>query len=230
MIINVLTYTIPHRKTYDILCLLKASGYDYVSVYAVPLQYKKSFMPLYIHRPEMNYDIDTKEICQNFNYKYKQISNYNDIRIDRNEIVLVGGAGILPEEFVRTHKVINSHPGYIPNVRGLDAYKWAIVEKQPIGVSVHLLGEEVDAGKVLMREEIPIYSTDTFFSVAQRVYEYEVRNMISAIPLAEREEYQYIPAGTSKVHKRMPKEVEKSILEEFETYKRKEEQRWNFEI
>ena len=42
--IGVLTYNVPHKKTYDVLCLLKASGYENVKVYAMPMKYKKKYI------------------------------------------------------------------------------------------------------------------------------------------------------------------------------------------
>lgn len=50
MMVNILTYTVPHRKTYDVLCLLKALGYDDVTVWMMPMAYQKSFTPLINHR------------------------------------------------------------------------------------------------------------------------------------------------------------------------------------
>lgn len=88
--------------------------------------------------PELN------NVCKNLGYKY-QYGQLSEFGIEEERIVLIVGAGILPKDFINTHIVINAHPGYIPNYRGLDAFKWAIVEKQPIGVTTHLLGEYVNA-------------------------------------------------------------------------------------
>lgn len=75
----------------------------------------------------------------------------------------------MPKEFVGSYTIINSHPGYIPNCRGLDAFKWAIAENQPIGVTTHLLGKDIDAGKIIERRIIDIYQTDTFHAVAESI-------------------------------------------------------------
>ena len=120
--IAVLTYPVKHRKTYDVLCLLKANGYTDVNVYAVPFRYQKTHAPLIRHRPEMNFQIpETSELCFNLGYRYEQVE-LESVNIDNERIVLIAGAGKLPEEFVDKHIVINAHPGYIPNCRGLDAF------------------------------------------------------------------------------------------------------------
>ena len=219
--IGVLTYPVKHRKTFDLLSLLKANGYKDLKVYAIPFHYQKKKFPIYQHRPEMNYDIpETEALCKNFEYEY-EIGQLDDFAIEEDRIVLIAGAGILPEEFVKSHTVINAHPGYIPNCRGLDAFKWAIVEDQPIGVTTHLIGEYVDAGEVIERREIPVYSSDTFHALAQRVYENEVSMLVEAISKYDEATLEIMLPGDYEVHKRMPPEIEESLLHMFEEYKKK---------
>jgi phosphoribosylglycinamide formyltransferase-1 len=142
------------------------------------------------------------------------------VNLAHGSIVLVCGAGLLPEEFIHKYKVVNAHPGYIPNCRGLDAFKWAIYENQPIGVTAHLLGDEVDAGEIIIRENIPVYDNDTFHAVAQRVYENEIRILVDAIDIVlSGQTLAYIRGGDSVVHKRMPKDIESKLLDDFERYK-----------
>lgn len=218
--LSVLTYNIKHRKTYDILCLLKALGYENVFVYAMALQYKKTFQPILQHRPEMTWQIDTEMLCRNFLYKYCEIESYDEIKQHDNSIILIGGAVLLPDEFVKKYRIINAHPGYIPNSRGLDAYKWAIYEKQPIGVTAHLVGEEIDAGEVILRKKVSVYKNDTFYSLAQRVYENEIKIMVEAIPhTIKNKDMAYISGDGYIVHKRMPKDIERGLLDAFEEYK-----------
>lgn len=218
--VAVLTYPVRHRKTFDVLCLLKANGYSDVKVFAIPFHYKKTTFPLINHRPEMNYDIpEIEDICKNFNYMYNEgaLENFN-IELDR--LVLIAGAGILPDEFIKKHIVINSHPGYIPNCRGLDALKWAIVEQQPVGVTSHLLGEHIDAGEVIERKKININANDTFHAVAQRVYENEVSMLVSAIKKIHTQKTTFISPDNYPLHKRMPKDVEENLFKSFDLYKK----------
>lgn len=53
--IVVLTYDTSHRKTYDLLCLLKIKGYNDVVVYARKMTYTKKNMPFIEHRPQRVY-------------------------------------------------------------------------------------------------------------------------------------------------------------------------------
>lgn len=215
--IAVLTYPIKHRKTYDVLMLLKANGYNDVNVYAIPFHYTKKKQPLIQHRPEMNYDIPNIDVmCHNLEYSYFE-GQLEDFSIEKDRIVLIAGAGILPEEFVKSHVVLNAHPGYIPECRGLDALKWAIYEKKPIGVTTHIIGDYVDAGEVIERRIIDVNEYDTFHAVAQRVYENEVSMLIQAITKMD-EGTELILPEDSEVHKRMPESIEETLFEDFAEY------------
>lgn len=218
--IAVLTYPIKHRKTYDVLCLLKVNGYLDVKVCAIPFHYQKKKFPKIEHRPEMNFQIpELEEVCRNLGYQYQQ-GQLEALDIEKERIVLIAGAGILPEEFVNTYKIINAHPGYIPNCRGLDSLKWAIVEKQPVGVTTHLLGKYVDAGEVIERREIVLNTSDTFHAVAQRVYENEVSMLVEAIDKCDKYGTTMIYPEKYELHKRMPENIEDNLMESFEQYKK----------
>lgn len=217
--IGVVTYNIPHKKTYDTLCLLKARGYKNVVVFAVPLHYKKQFKPLYEHRPQlMNQISSLKEFCNNLDYKYELIDNFSTIYLEKNTKILVCGAGILPDNFIKKYKIINSHPGYIPEVRGLDSLKWAIILKKKIGVTTHLIGDEVDAGYIIEQKEVPIYENDTFHALSQRVYEMEICMLVDAIEKSDGNLI-YKSGKNSEIHTRMPKEIENNLLRAFEDLK-----------
>lgn len=225
MLIGVLTYNIPHRKTYDTLCLLKARGYKDVIVFATPLHYKKQFKPLYEHRPQLINQISSiKDFCNNLDYKYELIDNFSDIDLKENTKILVCGAGILPDNFIKKYKVINSHPGYIPEVRGLDSLKWAIILEKKIGVTTHLIGDEVDAGYIIEQKEVPIYENDTFHALSQRVYETEIYMLIDAIEKSDGNLI-YKSGKNTEVHTRMPKEIEVELLKKFEEVKIKKYRR-----
>lgn len=219
MLIGVLTYNIPHRKTYDTLCLLKARGYKDVIVFGTSLHYKKRFKPLYEHRPQLiNQIFSIEEFCKNLNYKYKLIDSFLEIDLKEDTRILVCGAGLLPDSFVKKYKVINSHPGYIPEVRGLDSLKWAIILKKKIGVTTHLIGDEVDAGYIIEQKEIPIYENDTFHALSQRVYETEICMLVDAIEKSDGNLI-YKSGENTEVHTRMQKEIEVELLQKFEEIK-----------
>lgn len=218
--VGVITYLVKHRKTFDVLSLLKANGYKDVVVYALPLHYQKKKLPLIQHRPGLHYCIpETERLCANLGFRYES-GRLESLHIEEDRIILVAGAGILPKEFIQKYTLINAHPGYIPNCRGLDAFKWAINDNEPIGVTTHLLGEFVDAGQVIERRKIDVYPTDTFHALAQRVYENEVSMLVEAVEKCEEGSFEMIYPGNYEVHKRMPEDVENKLIDKFEQYKK----------
>ncbi|HBE42011.1 MAG TPA: phosphoribosylglycinamide formyltransferase [Bacteroidales bacterium] len=180
--IAVITYDHPHRKTQDLLFRLMLSGYIDIDLIVLPWQDRPETHPLYRHRPLEPVDISIEKLCSTFNLNYYR-RDYNDLGLLQNySKILIAGTGILPED-VTKYKIINSHPGYLPNVRGLDALKWAILNGQPIGVTTHFIGAETDTGILIERRILPIYHTDTFHSIALRQYETEIDMLVNSLSI-----------------------------------------------
>jgi len=179
----IITYDHPHQKTQDLVCRLKLNGYDDLTLIVLPWEQRKRSTPLYLHRPDNPVSITTAEFCERFRMTHffcgydtldKHFSN------NKYDNILIGGAGILPKEVIK-YNIINSHPGYVPNVRGLDALKWAILKGLPIAVTTHFIREEPDLGILIDREIVPLSFTDTFHSVARRHYELEIDMLVESI-------------------------------------------------
>ncbi len=222
--IGVLTYNVPHQKTYDVLSLLKAKGYKDVIIYGRDLYYQKKYAPLLEHRPELTQAIPPDILCRNLEYSFVRCESekqYGEIMLPHGSVVLYCGAGILPAEIIEKYRIVNAHPGYIPIVRGLDSLKWAILEGKPIGVSTHLIGEEVDAGYLIERKTVKIKENDTFHALAYRIYWTEINMLIEAIEKVDNV-CEYVEPGVHVLHKRMPHELEKTLLAKFEERKRED--------
>lgn len=214
--IAVLTYDQRHRKTYDTLCLLKAKGYQDVKVFAQKMTYAKKRYPFVDHRPELVMNIPEPDIiCKNLGYTYTE-GEFDKTTADMDDrtLFLLCGSGLLPEDYVTKHKIINSHPGYIPLARGLDSYKWSVYYDLPFGVTTHFIGKYIDGGEIIERREIKAGQYDTFHSVAQRVYENEIDMLVGAIELADYEHDFVVPDST--LFKRMPPDIEKTLFKKFE--------------
>lgn len=217
--INILTYQKLHKKTADTLIALYISGYNNVCVYAMPLHYQKKYKPFIEHRPQMflldtQHRDDCEQITNRMGYQYRAITSYGEINEQADSVFLICGAGIIPKELYKKHRIINAHPGYLPMARGLDALKWAILEHQPIGVTTHLLGDAVDAGEIIERYRIPIYSNDTFHTVAYRQYQTEIQMLVRAVSLVDNVEF-YTDGENYPIHRRMPHELEQKVFEAF---------------
>jgi len=215
--ICVLTYDTPHRKTHDLLLGLKGAAYNDVDVFAVEWKKRKNFVPLYPHRPPALWDTYPEKFCRNLGFNFAKIKNYDDIS-DHSEqtLFLVAGAGILPENFVENNMVINSHPGYLPYSRGLDSLKWSIYYGKPIGVTTHIASKECDAGLLIDKKLVPLFSWDTFHSVAYRQYEMEIKMLVEAVEKVDETPLVEISGNESKVFRRMPHRLELRLMGRFE--------------
>jgi len=222
--IAIITYDIPHRKTQDLVYRLILKGYKICLIF-IPFEKRKPHNPLYEHRPLKPIPVENDDFCRKLDagFFYTKIDKIEDLCNKINfHSILIGGAGILPKGLVTKHEIINAHPGYLPNIRGLDALKWAIYEGQPIGVTTHYISKEADRGVLIDRKIIPVYFEDTFHSLAQRVYETELEMLVDSIEAK--------PDGMSLkdrryplVHKRMPKNKEIIMMERFETLRKNSE-------
>ena len=91
-------------------------------------------------------------------------------------IALAGFMRILSSWFIEEWRgrVLNIHPSLLPKYRGLDTHKRALDAGDGVhGCSVHVVTEELDAGKVLGRAEVPILPGDDPKSLESRVLDAE---------------------------------------------------------
>ncbi len=180
MQIGVITYDHPHRKTQDLLCKLMLMGHRDIDLIVLPWIERREHRPLYPHRPADAVQITTDQLCNRLGLPIQRGELTRILSENKYGKILIGGAGILPCE-VLEYNIINSHPGYLPKVRGLDALKWAILNDQEIGVTTYIIGEQADTGIMIDRKILPLNYTDTFHSIAQRLYELEIRMLAEAI-------------------------------------------------
>jgi methionyl-tRNA formyltransferase len=217
--VAVVTYSQTHRKTQDVLSKLKMIGYNDVMVIATPFVQRKVFKPIYRHRPAAALNIPTHKICRNLNYSYHE-ADVNELsvffEVNEFDFILLSGAGLLPDELTDKNKIINAHGGYLPNVRGLDAIKWAIFNGQPIGVTTHFIDSNIDEGILIDRSITPLYFEDTFGSFAQRHYESEIDMLVNAIEtLKNKGTGESLAGGRYKANRRMSHYNELIMIEKF---------------
>lgn len=224
--IAVVTYNTPHRKTQDVLFQLKAKNYTDVHVFALPFVLRENpFKPIFQHRPSKAIEIETETFCTNLNYNFDTTTSetLNEQLYElKADYVIIAGAGLLPDELVMEHKIINAHPGYLPFTRGLDSLKWAIMKNERIGVTSHFVDTEADAGFLIDQKYVPIYANDTFHSVAYRQYEMEIEMLIEALEIIpQREDFPSLSTNKYEATRRMPKAIEENLMRSFELYKTK---------
>lgn len=98
-------------------------------------------------------------------------------------IVLAGFLRKLPVNLIHGYRdrIINIHPALLPKFGGKGMYGMhvhrAVIEARETetGISIHLVNEEFDQGRILAQYSVPVGEADTPESVAQKVQELEHR-------------------------------------------------------
>ena len=125
-------------------------------------------------RPRHEYDANLASILRAFGVTW---------------VVLAGWMHVLSRAFLShfPSRVINLHPalpGTFPGTHGIDrafeAYKRGEIDRT--GVMVHLVPDEaVDAGPVVLQEEVPIHAEDSLEDLERRVHAVEHRLLVQAL-------------------------------------------------
>ena len=107
-------------------------------------------------------------------------------------IVLAGWMRIVTPKLINAFpdRIINLHPSMLPKYKGLHAIERALESgDEYTGVSVHYVNEELDGGKVILQEEVPILPKD------------DIESLTKAI---QRKEYYLLPKAIEYVKQRQP--------------------------
>lgn len=193
--IMLFVYDFPHKKTQDFLFRLIVEGYEIEYCIAAP--WRKLNIPPSSIRIDHKHQglIHPKKICEFFNIKYKVLDhNSEETReyLEQNpvDLYIISGARILTGEIIEAcnGKVLNIHPGLLPDVRGLDTFLWSIHYKKPLGITAHFITPKIDSGLLIHKEKLPIYHDDTAFDITLRLLECQPDILIKALKELEGKE------------------------------------------
>lgn len=93
-------------------------------------------------------------------------------------VVMAGFMRLLKDPALSAFKdrIVNVHPSLLPKFKGLDAPQQAIDEGEiETGCTVHLVNEQMDSGRILAQETVPIQIGDTAAELHERIKEREHR-------------------------------------------------------
>lgn len=102
---------------------------------------------------------------------------------------------MVPQEVLRTPRrgVLNLHPAFLPYNRGWHTPSWAILERTPMGATLHFMDVEVDAGDIVHQRQIDTSPGDTANSLYERVKRLELEVFREAWPLLVSGQYKATP-------------------------------------
>ncbi|MDH4183072.1 MAG: formyl transferase [Nitrospinota bacterium] len=138
------------------------------------------------------------------------------------DILALGQCGIVRKNILAIPRLgtLNAHPGVLPWYRGMDSYKWALVNGEPekIGVSVHWVDEKVDTGKVILVKQLLIPPGGGYNDIQGLLHDLCAGSMTETISRLEREER--LPGAPQdpaegKQYYKMPPGMEPAAMESF---------------
>lgn len=232
MRVGLITYQHGHRKTLELTLKLLTKDY-LVTLFAFPFKKRSLATSMedvvngldrpYRDRPYQLLDYDVKEFCKRYNIGYKEMPGWGDEHADEFDgcdVYLHCTAKIIPASFLSDRTILNCHPGLLPRNRGVDAFKWAIVQGWPIGVTLHAIDEEIDRGIILYRRIVPILNNDKLSDVCLRAYNFEVDLLSNFDKHLNNLRYDWKVGDSWPVsHSKIPKTLDQDIEEIFEARK-----------
>lgn len=119
----------------------------------------------------------TKSIISDFDVPLFYVENHNDVKCEDFlkkldlDLIILGDTRVIKENIRRVPKIgiINSHPGYLPDVKGNNPYIWAIINDLPQGCSIHFIDENVDTGDVILRESIDLRTCKKYQDLLRKI-------------------------------------------------------------
>ena len=221
-------YDFPHKKTQDFLFRLMVEGYNIEYCIAAP--WKK----LNINKPSVRVDqkhvglIPPSIICQKLGIKYILLDHQNKgvvgvIKDSPVDLAIIAGARILNPEVIQAcgGKVLNIHPGLLPEVRGLDTFFWSIYYKKPLGISAHFITPKIDSGFLIYKEKLPLYKNDTPFDVTLRLLEQQQDILIKTLEILEKKDIkdlEDISNYDTPYNTKMEPELERKMYDQFNSW------------
>ena len=99
-------------------------------------------------------------------------------------IVLAGFMWLMPENIIQefSNRIINIHPALLPKFGGKGMYGHHVHEavkaagEKETGITIHLVNEKYDEGKILFQASTVLNSTDTPETIANKVHALEYKH------------------------------------------------------
>lgn len=227
MKIGVFAYNFPHWKTQEGIHNLILNGFKPDIIFAadpVKLNFYQSKVRI---SPKDLYLTHPKDIAETHNIPYHVTIHNSEETKDLIQqydldVGIILGSRILKPIVIDQFKVgiLNMHPGILPDNRGLDNLKWALINDHKQGVTTHLIDSKIDMGSMIEQEFIQIYKDDTLLDLHLRIQSLEQRLMISSLK-ALKEPIKFTKLSSGNYYKSVPEEIEQKLHLYFYNYKQK---------
>ena len=101
----------------------------------------------------------------------------------RPVVIVLAGAPILRQGLIDipSRGVVNAHPAFLPDARGMDVVEWSVIGGIPSGVTVHLVERGVDSGPILLRRSVSGPRPTTIAALREAIEKQAAEMMVEAV-------------------------------------------------
>jgi phosphoribosylglycinamide formyltransferase-1 len=213
----VFAYNFLHRKTQDFLVRLFLEGYNDVLVLGADPVKLDIAPPAIRIKPRYGNLLHPRTIAKSCGFGYDVVNHQSEECIElinsySPDVGIIAGARILRPDVINCFPlgVVNFHPAILPGGRGLDALQWAIAENRPIGVTAHLIDAKIDSGRLVLAEEIELFSDDSLVEISMRLSDKQVELLPKSLSLIHKG-VRFPEILPSPLHRKMPANEEVKI-------------------
>ena len=217
-------YDFPHAKSVDFIhqCVKENIQID-VIVAASHKNIKKTKRVLNYNKYTTNLE-HPRNLASNFNIPYFNCDhNSSEVKRIINEFEInfgiIAGARILNKDIIAQfpYGILNIHPGLLPYNRGLDSILWAIHNNKKIGVSAHLINDNIDEGHLVLKQIIEDFKSDSIFDIYRKVYKVQIDLLSKAYNLiGSKINFRVLKGGDYNTY--MPEIIQKKTLNNLKSY------------
>ena len=137
------------------------------------LPFKHQFFKLY---RKLNYSDLSISDLKVYSDQVVEVPHFNEgecealLKATKPDIIVLAGSRIIKEHILRipTIGVLNAHPGLLPQYRGLDVIRWALYNKDQVGVTVHFVNSGIDTGAICLRRELEVSLSESIAEIKKR--------------------------------------------------------------
>lgn len=183
------------------VCVITDNEYLYENFRKIVSRTEYNHYRFDFYYSEKNMDF-RKKFSDNKEYQPTNLSKWDTEEFSKYDLYLsLHCKQLFPKKLVDNYECINVHPGYNPFNRGWFPQVFSILNKKPVGVTIHKMDDELDHGAILYQEYVKIKADDTSWSVYQRIQNKEVEMLQKYLTDILNEDYVlHEPVSEGNIH------------------------------
>jgi folate-dependent phosphoribosylglycinamide formyltransferase PurN len=152
-----------------------------------------------------NLKIYIKEKCKISNIPlefFDNINNYDFLSVLKShnpDLIVLGGAPLIKDKVINLPRigVLNSHPGILPQAKGMDVVAHSIINDIPLGVTVFKVDAGIDSGPILLIRSLKLsIAGKQLHEIEAMVEELASESMLEAVRIVKSGNYHFEPQNS----------------------------------